>query len=108
VGNGKVIDGKCHPVDHCGSQTQRREPGRKEKMNEPARYYMPMNVLRRRGRYRSWARAAREIEGEVGEKVWTKRRAFPKGRKGTVSKFTEEAAKRMKKDFYECCKSGYY
>lgn len=42
MGNGKVIDGKCHPVNHSGSQTQRREPIRKEKMNEPARYYMPI------------------------------------------------------------------
>lgn len=28
-------DGKCHQFGHCGSQAQRREPGkRKEKVNE--------------------------------------------------------------------------
>lgn len=81
------------------------EGARKEgEMNEPARYHMPVKVLCGRGRYRSWAQAVREIEGEIGEEVWTKRRAFPKGRKGKVSKFTEEAAKRTKKDFYECRK----
>jgi len=49
VGNGKVIDGKCHPVDHCGSQTQRREPGRKEKMNEPASSFLTEHFDGRKG-----------------------------------------------------------
>lgn len=65
-------------------------------------------MLCRRGRHRSWAQAVREIEGEIREKVWTKGRASPKGRKGKVSKFTGEAAERMKIEFYECRKSGYY
>lgn len=49
------------------------EGARKEgEMNEPARYHMPMKVLCGRGRYRSWAQAVRETEGEIGEEVWTK------------------------------------
>ena len=48
MGNGKVIDGKGHPVNHSGSQTQRREPIRKEKMNRLARYYMPISAVQKR------------------------------------------------------------